>query len=260
MTAALRLAGVGFVRDGRPILDGIDLCVEEHERWALLGPNGSGKSTLLRIAAFQVHPTRGDVEVLGVRLGRVDIRRHRQRIGWASAALADSLRPELTAGDVVMTAKHGALEPWWHDYDDADRAAAVACLARMGMGGFAGRAFGTLSSGERQRVLVARTLMGDTGLVLLDEPTAGLDLGARESLVSGLDALAGDPTSAPVVLVTHHVEEIPASFTSVLLLRDGRIVAAGPLASTLTSESLSETFGLPLELRRSEGRWSATAC
>ena len=254
---ALRLEGVAVVRDGRPILDWIDFCVEESERWVLLGPNGSGKSTMLRIAAFQIHPTRGLVEVLGVRLGRVDIRRHRQRIGWASAALADSLRSELTALEVVMIAKNGALEPWWHTYDDADRAAALACLERMRVGGFADRTFGTLSSGERQRVLVARTLMGDTGLVLLDEPTAGLDLGARESLVSGLTSLAADPSSAPVVLVTHHVEEIPASFTSVLLLREGRIVAAGPLGSTLTSATLSETFGLPLRLTRGDGRYSA---
>lgn len=255
---ALRLAGVAVVRDGRPLLDGIDLCVEASERWVLLGPNGSGKSTLLRVAAFQIHPTRGSVEVLGVRLGRVDIRRHRQRIGWASAALADSLRPEMTALEVVMTAKNGALEPWWHAYDGADRDAAAACLDRMGVGAFAARTFGTLSSGERQRVLVARTLMGDTGLVLLDEPTAGLDLGARESLVSGLDQLAADPVSAPAVLVTHHVEEIPASFTSVLLLRDGRIVAAGPIDDTLTSESLSEAFGLPLRLTRDRsGRYSA---
>jgi iron complex transport system ATP-binding protein len=216
----LSLRGVGLVRDGRALLDGIDLSVQAGERWVVLGPNGSGKSTLLRIAALQLHPSAGSVTVLGAELGRVDVRRHRQRIGWASAALADALRPELTALEVVMTAKHGALEPWWHTYDQEDRAAALGCLERLGVAGLSGRTFGTLSSGERQRVLVARTLMGSTGLVLLDEPTAGLDLGGRESLVAGLDALAADPSSAPVVLVTHHVEEIPPSFTSVLLLRE----------------------------------------
>jgi iron complex transport system ATP-binding protein len=256
---ALSLSGVGLTRDGRDLLDGVDLAVAASERWVVLGPNGSGKSTLLRIAAFQIHPTRGTVTVLGATLGRVDIRRHRERIGWASAALADSLRASLTALDVVMTARHGALEPWWDEYTDGDRARAAECLSRMGVGSFADRTFGTLSSGERQRVLVARTLMNDPGLVLLDEPTAGLDLGARESLVSRLDSLAADPSAAPVVLVTHHVEEIPSSFTSVLLLRDGRIVAAGPLESTLTSASLSDTFGLGLDLQRTNGRWSATA-
>jgi iron complex transport system ATP-binding protein len=256
---ALALRRIGLTRDGRDLLDGVDLCVEEDQRWVVLGPNGSGKSTLLRIAALQLHPTRGSVSVLGAELGRVDVRQHRRRIGWASAALADSLRPELSASDVVMTAKNGALEPWWHEYTEADRDQARACLERLGVGRFAERSFGTLSSGERQRVLVARSLMGDTGLVLLDEPTAGLDLGAREELIAGLDSLAADRSTAPVVLVTHHVEEIPPSFTSVLLLREGRIVAAGPLEATLTSDLLSETFGLTLDLRRSDGRWSATA-
>ena len=255
----LRLAGVGLTRDGRDLLDDVDLKVAAEERWVVLGPNGSGKSSLLRIAALDLHPSRGEVEVLGERLGKVDVRTHRRRIGWAAAALADELRPSLTALEVVMTARHGALEPWWHTYDDADRAAALDCLARLDVAAYAARTFGTLSSGERQRVLVARTLMGDTGLLLLDEPTAGLDLGARERLVAGLDRLATDPRTAPTVLVTHHVEEIPPAFTSVLLLRDGRVVAAGDLASTLTSRTLSETFGLRLDLRARRGRWTASA-
>src|SRR5688500_17682995 len=228
---ALRLTGVGVTRGGRDLLDAIDWSVGHDQRWAVLGPNGSGKSTLVQIAALQLHPSRGDVDVLGQRLGRTDVRTLRQRIGYAAAALADSLRPTITARDVVMTARYAALEPWWHEYDDADRAEALDRLRRLGVDQFADREFGTLSSGERQRVLVARTLMGEVGLVLLDEPTAGLDLGGREQLVRNLDDLATDPTTPPIVLVTHHVEEIPPSFDHALLLRDGRVQAAGDLAS-----------------------------
>lgn len=224
----------------------------------MLGPNGSGKSTLLRIAALQLHPSRGTVDVLGERLGRTDVRALRRRVGYASAALADSLRPTISALDVVLTAKHAALEPWWHTYDDADREAALACLARLGVEAYAARELGTLSSGERQRVLVARTLMGDPGLVLLDEPNAGLDLGGREWLVAGLDALGRDPSSPPSVLVTHHLEEIPAATTHALLLRDGRIQAAGPAEEVLTGEALSATFRVRLGVGRVGGRWFAT--
>ena len=254
---ALRLSGVGVTRDGRDLLTGIDWEVAADQRWAVLGPNGSGKSTLVRIAALQLHPSRGDVDVLGERLGRTDVRALRRRVGYAAAALADQLRPTITARDVVMTARNAALEPWWHTYDDADRAEAMDCLARLGVAELAEREFGTLSSGERQRVLVARTLLGDVGLVLLDEPSAGLDVGGREWLVAGLDALSAEPTTPATVLVTHHVEEIPPSFTHALLLRDGAVLRAGPIDETLTETSLSEAFGLPLELSRRKGRWAA---
>jgi iron complex transport system ATP-binding protein len=254
---ALRMRGVGVTRDGQDLLDGVDWTVAAGERWVLLGPNGSGKTTLLRVAAMYIHPTRGEVHVLGHRVGRVDVRRLRERVGFASAALAIMLRPDLGALDVVMTARHGALEPWWHDYDHADRARARDCLDRMGVVGLADHSFGTLSSGERQRVLVARTLMTDPDVLLLDEPSAGLDLAAREELVAGLDALAGDPATPPVVFVTHHVEEIPASFTHVLLLCAGRVAASGPLACTLTGEALSHSFGLPLTLEERDGRFWA---
>jgi iron complex transport system ATP-binding protein len=256
--AALRLVDVGLTRDGRDLLDGIDLVVRPGERWVVLGANGSGKTSLLAIAALRLHPSRGDVEVLGQRLGRTDVRTLRGRVGFASQAMADALRPELCARDVVMTAKRGALEPWWHRWDDADRAEADRCLARMGLGRFAERPFGTLSSGERQRVLVARTLMGGPALVLLDEPSAGLDLGARERLVGDLSMLAADPATAPVVLVTHHLEEVPRAFTSALVLREGRALASGPLPEVLTGPVLSEAFGLPLAVHHHAGRWSAT--
>jgi iron complex transport system ATP-binding protein len=252
------MRGVGLTRAGRHLLDGIDLVVDGQHRWVVLGANGSGKTSLLAIAALRLHPSRGDVDVLGHRLGRTDVRRLRRLVGFASAALADVLRPELVARDVVMTAKHGALEPWWHTWTQADRDEAHHCLERLGLQALADRPLGTLSSGERQRVLVARTLMGDPALVLLDEPSAGLDLGARERLVADLARLARDPATAPVVLVTHHLEEIPAGFTHGLVLRDGRAVASGLLADVLTGPVLSQAFGLPLEVHHRAGRWSAT--
>jgi iron complex transport system ATP-binding protein len=254
----LCLEGVRVVRDGTIVLDGIDWQVRPGERWVVLGPNGSGKTTLVRIASLWLHPSAGSVQVAGGQLGRVDVRRHRARIAVVSASMADLLRPAVTALDVVLTAKHAALEAWWHEYDDADRAAAMAALARFGADGLAGRSFGTLSSGERQRVLLARALAGDPAVVLLDEPMAGLDLGAREDLVATLARLAADPSAPPLVLVTHHVDEIPAGFTHALLLAGGRVRASGPLAEVLTEEALSSTFGLPLRLERRHGRWWAT--
>jgi iron complex transport system ATP-binding protein len=256
---ALALERVHVTRDGRDILDGITWRVEPHERWVVLGPNGSGKTTLLRLCSLWLHPSSGEVHVLGGRLGRVDVRRHRAGIGVASAALAADLRPTLRAVDVVVTARHGALEPWWHAYDAHDRERARALLARMGVGDRAHQPFGTLSSGERQRVLLARTLMTDPGLLLLDEPTAGLDLGGREELLDALAGLAAEPATPATVLVTHHLEEIPPGFSHALLLRDGRSTNAGPLADVLTDDALSETFGLPLAVSHDEatGRWSA---
>jgi iron complex transport system ATP-binding protein len=256
---ALRLAGVRVVRGGRALLDAVDWTVRAGQRWVVLGPNGSGKTTLLRVASLYLHPSGGQVEVLGERLGRVDVRRHRARIGLVSPALADLLRPDVAAVDVVMAAREAALETWWHTYGPEDRAAALALLDRLGAGSLADRAFGTLSSGERQRVLLARSLWGEPGLVLLDEPTAGLDLGAREDLVGRLAALADDPTTPPTVLVTHHVEEIPAGFTHALLLRDGRVRGQGPIDEVLTAPALSAVFGLPLALDRRAGRFAARA-
>ncbi|MEM7285134.1 MAG: ATP-binding cassette domain-containing protein [Actinomycetota bacterium] len=253
----LRLTGVGLDRDERSILDDVDFTVGDGERWVVLGRNGCGKTTLLRIASLYLHPTRGTVDVLGHRLGRTDIRRLRPMVGFTSAGFADMLRPDLVAADVVMTAKNGALEPWWHRYDDTDRHRARSMLDRLGVAHLADKAIGQVSSGERQRVLLARTLMTDPGLLLLDEPTAALDLAGREDLVAGLDELAAQPETPATVLVTHHVEEIPPSFTHALLLRDGRVLSAGPLAETLTEEALGACFGLPVELEHRRGRWTA---
>ncbi|MEO7555371.1 MAG: ATP-binding cassette domain-containing protein [Acidimicrobiales bacterium] len=257
MTTALRLRAVRLVRDDQVILDGIDWEVARDERWVILGANGSGKTTVVRIASLYLHPSSGSVEVLGATLGRVDVRSHRRRIGVVSSSFADLLRPQLPAVDVVMTAKHAALEPWWHHYDAADRERAFALLDRFGCSGLAARPFLTLSSGERQRVQLARSLMGAPGLLLLDEPAAGLDLGGREDLVRRLAGLAADPTAPATVLVTHHVEEIPDGYDHVLLLRSGRVLAAGAIDEVLTADALSACFGVSLQLERRSGRWWA---
>lgn len=259
-TPSLELTDVHVRRDDRSILGSVSVRVDQDQRWIVLGSNGSGKSTLLRIMALYDHPTTGTVDVLGERLGRTDVRVLRRRIGYSAAGLADQLRPEISILDVVMTAKFAALEPWWHRYDDADATQARRCLHRLGVGHLAERTFGTLSSGEQKRVLLARTLMNDPGVVLLDEPSAGLDLGGREQLVGTLGELALDRSSPPVVLVTHHVDEIPAGITHALLLREGDVLAAGTLEETMTAESLSDCFDLPLALeRRPNGRFTAWA-
>lgn len=256
---ALELRGVALVRDDNVLLDEIDWTVGRGERWVVLGPNGSGKTSLLRIASLYDHPSRGTVFVDGEELGRTDVRALRTRIGLASPAFGDLLRPGLTATEVVMTARYAALEPWWHHYDDADRHHAEQLLERFGVGHAARRSVGTLSSGERQRVLLARAFAGRPALVLLDEPTAGLDMGAREDLVSRLGSTAVDPGGPPTVLVTHHVEEIPVGTTHVLLLRGGRIQAAGTIDDVLTEDALADTFGVALSLIRDDGRWTARA-
>ena len=230
MTSALRCAGVTLVVDGTRILDGIDWAVADGERWVVLGANGAGKTTLLRVAALYQHPSSGTVEVLGQRLGRTDVRTLRERIAFSSPALAARLEPSMTAAEVVMTARYAALAPWWHQYTDADRdARARRCCASGGARRSPTHPFPTLSAGERQRVLLARTLMNEPGIVLLDEPTAGLDVGGREELVADLATWARDPARPPLVLVTHHLEEIPPGFTHALVLKDGRVLAQGPI-------------------------------
>ena len=257
---ALELESIVFERAGRRILDEVTLRVHRGSRWLVLGANGSGKTSLLRIAAMYEHPSAGTVRVLGEALGRTDVRQLRRRVGYASAALASQLRPALMALDVVMTAKHAALEPWWHQYSDADREQAHACLERMDVGRLAERSLGTLSSGEQQRVLLARTLMNDPEVVLLDEPSARLDLAGRAHLVAALADLAGQPDGPPFVLVTHHVDAVPEGRTDALLLRGGRAVAQGSIHDALTATTLSECFEMDLALeRRPDGRLSAWA-
>ncbi len=255
----LEMVGVHRTTDGNPILRGVDWTVRSGERWIVLGSNGCGKTTLIRIASMWLHPSRGDIRLLGHDLGRTDVRTLRIRVGYASAAMANELRPRLTAHDVVVTARNGALEPWWHEYSATDHAEADAALERIGALDLRDRTFGVLSSGERQRVLLARALSVDPGLILLDEPTAALDLAGREELVRSLTDLATDPAVAPIALVTHHVEEIPDGFTHVLMLRRGAVTASGPIDDVLTADNLSRCFDLDVSLERREGRWFAWA-
>ena len=252
---ALRLTGVSIVRDGVTLLADVDWTVAAHDRWVVIGPNGSGKTTLLAIAGARLHPSRGSVEILGERLGASDWRAVRARVGFVSSALVRSLRPSLAAIDVVVTAKFGALEPWWHTYTDADRDRARSLLELTGVADLADRTFAVLSEGERQQVLLARLLMADPGLLLLDEPFAGLDLGARERLLARLSALALDPATPPMVLVTHHVEEIPPGSTHALVLAGGHVVASGPIDASLTAEAIGTAFGLSVALGRDGDRW-----
>lgn len=247
-------------RDGTLIIDRISLRVESDERWVVLGANGSGKTTLMRIMALYDHPTSGSVEVLGQRLGQTDVRELRRRVGYASAALAAEFRPDLIAHDVVRTARHAALESWWHRYDDIDDARADECLDTMHVADLRNRPFGSLSSGEQQRVLLARTLMNDPAIILLDEPSARLDLGGREELVATLAGMAQRHDAPPFVMVTHHVDEIPPGVTHLAMLRAGRIHTAGVIEEALTAEALSDCFDLELRLeRRDDGRYAAWA-
>ena len=256
---AIRVEDVAVVRDGTHLLDSISWEVEEDQRWALLGPNGSGKTTLLKVVGSSLWPTRGVVEILGERLGRVDMRVMRRRIAVVSASVSRTLRPELPALDVVLTGRHAALETWWNEYSDGDRREAADLLASAGFPDpvFADRPFGLLSEGERQQVLLARALMARPELLLMDEPAAGLDLGARERLLDRLARLAGDPTVPPMVLVTHHLEEIPPGVTHAALLRGGSMVASGPIEGVLSGEAVSAAFGVDVAVERRDGRWSA---
>ncbi len=253
----LALTDVSLTMNATVVLDSVTWRVASRERWVVLGPNGAGKTSLLRIAALALHPSRGTVEVVGETLGRCDVRSVRERIGFAGATVAASLEQRMTAVEVVMTGLHAALAPWWHTYTEDDRMRATSLLARFGCAPLAEHGFATLSSGERQRVLLARTLVRDPELVLLDEPTAGLDVGGREQLVADLTLVASDDLAPPVVLVTHHLEEIPPGFTHALALRGGRVVASGAIGDVVTDRVLSETFGLPLRAELSGGRWSA---
>lgn len=253
---ALRFERVRLVRGGATVLDDVHWVVRAGERWVVLGPNGSGKTSLLELASGYLHPSQGTVDVLGRRLGRVDVRRLRTRIGLTSAALAKLLRPGVGAADVVMTGKHAALETWWHHYTDEDHQRARALLDDAGFGAIAERTWAQLSEGERQQVQLARALMARPELLLLDEPNAGLDLGGRERLIRRLAQLAADTAVAPIVLVTHHVEEIPPGFTHALLVAQGRVVASGPIGQTVTDSDLSACFGVDVRLSRTGDRFA----
>src|SRR3954464_4172979 len=257
MDAVLELADVTVRRGTAALISGIDWTVEDDERWVVLGPNGAGKTTLLQVASAQIHPTTGVVGILGEVLGTVDVFELRPRIGLTSAALAEHIPRAERVHDVVVSASYGVIGRWREHYDSLDHTRAAELLVEVGAGHLEARTFGTLSEGERKRVQIARALMTDPELLLLDEPAAGLDLGGREDLVSTLSVLAMDEASPATVLVSHHVEEIPPGFTHALLLREGKVVAAGPLEHVLTEQNLSTTFAMPLVLQHAAGRWSA---
>jgi iron complex transport system ATP-binding protein len=254
---AVAMDGVSVRISGRTILGPVDLHVGEHERWVLLGPNGSGKTTLLRVAGARRQPTSGVVRIFGERVGRTDVRALHPRIGHVSHSLADQLRPSIPVLDVVLTGRDAALEPWMRQFDEADRVRAAELLRQVGCEELADRTLGTCSMGERQRILLARAMFGAHDLLLFDEPAAGLDLPARERLLTAMTTVSpNDPAS---VLATHHLEEIPATTTHAALLRAGRIVANGPIEDVLRPDALSACFGLAIEVERRGGRWSGRA-
>jgi iron complex transport system ATP-binding protein len=255
--AVLQFVDVTVQRGTKVLLDKINWTVEEDEHWAVLGPNGAGKSTLMNVAAANLHPSSGEAYVLGERLGRVDVFELRPRIGFATAAIAGRIPAGELVSDVVVSAGYSVLGRWREAYGRLDVRRAGRLLDRLGVGHLAQRSFGTLSEGERKRVQIARALMTDPELLLLDEPAAGLDLGGREDLIRRLGRFAEDPDAPASVLVTHHVEELPPGVTHALLLKDGRTVASGLARDVLTAEHLSETFGLPLFVERRAGRWYA---
>ncbi|MFZ2502971.1 MAG: ABC transporter ATP-binding protein [Nocardioides sp.] len=257
MTTALAFSGVTVRRGSATLLDSVDWVVHDTDRWVILGPNGAGKTTLLQVAAASLHPTSGVAEVLGEVLGAVDVFELRPRIGLTSAVLAERIPRGELVRDVVVSASYGVVGRWREAYYRMDHERAAALLIEVGVAHLADRTFGTLSEGERKRVQIARALMTDPELLLLDEPGAGLDLGGREDLVGTLSNLARDPGSPATVMVSHHVEEIPPGFTHALLLRGGRVVAAGPIDETLTESTLAETFDMNLSLTKADARYAA---
>jgi iron complex transport system ATP-binding protein len=259
MAAVVELAGVSIVRNGSTLINNIYWEVDESDRWVVIGPNGAGKTTLLQVISAQIHPSTGVAGLLGEVLGTVDVFELRPRIGLTSAALAERIPRGERVHDVVVSASYAVVGRWREEYDELDHERASELLAQLRIDRLANRTFGTLSEGERKRVQIARALMTDPELLLLDEPAAGLDLAGRESLVTTLGELAQDQYAPASVLVTHHVEEIPNGITHAMLLKAGEIVAAGPLRDTLTADNLTKTFEVELSLIEADGRWTARA-
>lgn len=246
-------------RGGRNILDGVTWSVAEGERWVVLGPNGAGKTTLIRLISGRLHPTSGKVVIIGEELGRVDVSELHPLVGLSSAALDQRIGERERVLDVVRTGAYGVVNTWREEYEDVDDERAAELLTVLGVANLAERRWGTLSTGEKKRVGIARALMPDPEILILDEPASGLDLGGRELLLSSLSDLANAKFAPVMVLVTHHVEDIPEGFTHGLLMKDGEIAAGGELADVMTSQTLSDVFGVSIELNYDDGRYSARA-
>jgi iron complex transport system ATP-binding protein len=259
MTTVCQLRDVRVVRDNQPILDGINWEVDDSQRWVIMGPNGAGKTTLLSLLASLIHPSSGEVMVLDETVGKTDVFELRPRVGFASSEMARRIPPNETVLDAVLTASLAVTGRWVEHYDDVDVRRAQRVLGEWNLGDMAHRLVGTLSDGERKRVQIARSVMTDPELLLLDEPAGSLDVGGREDVIDLLDRFAAWEGAPAMVMVTHHVEEIPPAFTHALLLREGKIVTHGPIADVLTSEHVSAAFGRNLDVTYTAGRYHAVS-
>ena len=259
MGAILQLSDISVRRGDRVILGPLNWQVLEGQRWVILGPNGAGKTTLLQICSSLIHPTTGEIHILGEKLGRVDVFELRTRIGLTSSALVEQISPDELVMDVVLTAAYAMLGRWQEKYDLWDESRAMALLTALGVRELGERLFGSLSEGEKKRVQIARALMADPELLLLDEPASSLDLGAREDLLRRIESLSKDPLAPATVIVTHHIEEIPVGTTHALLLRDGVAVAQGEVASVITDQNLTQAYGLAITVQTEGGRFFARA-
>jgi len=259
MSAILELSDISVRRGDRVILGPLNWQVLEGERWVILGPNGAGKTTLLQICSSLIHPTTGEINILGEKLGKVDVFELRTRIGLTSSALVEQLPPDELVMDVVLTAAYAMLGRWQEKYDLWDESRAMALLTALGVRDLGERLFGSLSEGEKKRVQIARALMADPELLLLDEPASSLDLGGREDLLRRIESLSKDPLAPATVIVTHHIEEIPVGTTHALLLREGAVVAQGEVASVITDQNLTQAYGLAITVQNEGGRFFARA-
>ena len=259
MAKVVSLQNVSIKRSGREILESISLDLDSSERWVILGANGAGKTTLLRVCAAQIQPSSGHAQILDQQLGKTNIFELRTRIGFASSALANQIPNSESVLNAVMTASYGITGRWNEQYDAVDERRARRVLREWELSEFETRALGTLSDGERKRVQIARAVMTDPELLLLDEPVASLDLAAREQTIRLLSGYATSSAAPALAMVTHHLEEIPAGFTHALLLQDGKVLAKGEIGSTITSASISETFRFPLTVSYQDGRFRAVA-
>jgi len=259
MSAILELSDISVRRGDRVILGPLNWKVLEGERWVILGPNGAGKTTLLQICSSLIHPTTGEINILGEKLGKVDVFELRTRIGLTSSALVEQFPPDELVMDVVLTAAYAMLGRWQEKYDLWDESRAMALLTALGVRELGERLFGSLSEGEKKRVQIARALMADPELLLLDEPASSLDLGGREDLLRRIESLSKDPLAPATVIVTHHIEEIPVGTTHALLLREGAVVAQGEVASVITDQNLTQAYGLAITVQNEGGRFFARA-